>query len=143
MHLYYSHSRLLQEASGNHFSPLSPEPHDDPCEATAYDIAASNLPLPASSCRHPPPPAPLSSCRCPLPQKGEFNSQCGNWCGSDIVLKCFGAILDARRRRRRRRRSPLQFVRASISINLCLSVYADIFFPNIRSSPPPSPPLPH
>ena len=50
--LYYSHSRPLREARGNH-SPL-PEPLDDPCEATAYDIAASNLPLPVSSCRHPP-----------------------------------------------------------------------------------------
>ena len=88
MHLYYSHSRLLQEAWGSHFSPLFPESHDDPYEATAYDIAASNLPSLAISCRHP--QAPLSAChRLPL-QKGEFNSQCGDRCGSDIVLKCLG-----------------------------------------------------
>ena len=90
---YYSHSRLLQEAWGNHFSPLSHEPHDDPCEATTYDITASNLPLPASSpCHHPPLPVPLSSCCCPPPQKGEFNSQCGDRCGSDILLKCCGSV---------------------------------------------------
>ena len=56
MHLYYSYSMFLQEAWGSHFSPLFPESHNDPYEATAYDIAASNLLLPTISCRHPPAP---------------------------------------------------------------------------------------
>ena len=45
-------------------------------------------------------PSPLSACRRPLPQKGEFNSQCGDRCENDIVLKSF-------LRRRYRCQSPL------------------------------------
>jgi len=134
---YYSHSRLLQEAWGNHFSPLSHEPHDDPCEATTYDITVSNLPLPASSpCRHPPLPAPLSSCCCPPPQKGEFNSQCGDRCGSDILLKFCGsveagdAVVNGNDDVNAAKRVPLQ------QIPVCESTQISFFF-NIRSSSPP------
>ena len=143
MLLYYSHSRLLQEARGNHFSPLSPEPNDDPCEATAYDIAASNLPLPASSCHHPPLLAPLSSCCCPPPQKGEFNSQCGGQCGSDVLLKCCGSISDELTQPSTATTAPAADRRAFTSRNSRLSVYANIFFfQHPVPTPPPSSPPP-
>ena len=55
-------------------------------------------------------PSPLSACRRPLPQKGEFNSQCGDRCENDIVLKSFPPVdvaAVALLRRRYRCQSPL------------------------------------
>ena len=70
------------------FSTLFPKSHHDPYEATAINIAASNLPLPAVSFRHP--QSPLFACHHPPPQKGEFNSQCGDQSGSEIVIIFLG-----------------------------------------------------
>ena len=44
-------------------------------------------PPPPSACHRP------SPCRRPLSKKGEFNSQRGDRCGSDILPKCCGSIL--------------------------------------------------
>ena len=63
---------------------------------------------------------------------------CGGRCGSDILLKWCGSILDELTPPSTAMTAPAADCRASTSRKLRLSVYANIFFSNIRSSPSPA-----